>query len=343
MTVEELAFYCPIPAAYHPLASQAQAATEEWLRRFRLSTDDDTRSRLAAARTGILAAYIVPDCSPQWLQLMSDLGTWLFAFDDECDVGPAKCSPAVLSHMAWHIQYAIAHPLSPVSPTDRYALALRDIRDRLGTLASPDIVQRFVDGMRAFFLTEITKTGFAARGTTPTFEDYLTTRGFDCNALVFPLLWGALHTHTRPVDDARLLRLQHVTAALINWDNDILSHAKEEAESGNGSNLIDMMRSRTHSSPRQALVESLALRNQAMRLFCSLRDELLPDATPELGSYLAALAHYVQGNLRWHRESNRYHDPARSAASSSYAITSLEPPHVDPPDLPSISWWWNPT
>jgi hypothetical protein len=91
------------------------------------------------------------------------------------------------------------------------------------------------------------------------------------------------------------------------------------------------------------------MRDQVMRLFLRLRDDLAADSV-QLARYADGLGQWIRAYLDYSGRSPRYTDPANpndaavlAQRPQGWGITSVEPPADDAmlPALPSISSWWS--
>src|SRR5262245_62925055 len=103
---------CPFPSAINPHAIQAQQATIDWARRFRLLQRDAAYRRLNRLRYGMLMARAYPLAEPETLQIVTDWSTWLFLLDDQCDEAGMGHDPEQLARL--HTQFLdVLHGVAP--------------------------------------------------------------------------------------------------------------------------------------------------------------------------------------------------------------------------------------
>jgi len=90
----------PFVPQVNPYAVEVGARSARWAAEFGLVTGAEAATRLSRANAADLAGRACPDAEPEQLALLTDLVTWLFAFDDNCDddglgADPTRLSPAV--------------------------------------------------------------------------------------------------------------------------------------------------------------------------------------------------------------------------------------------------------
>ncbi|WP_390348239.1 hypothetical protein ACFJIS_11880 [Variovorax boronicumulans] len=238
-------FECPIPSAIHPGAAHADAQSVAWMRRFSLCLNDTERDRMARSGCGELAARIVPDATPQTLQILSDFFIWNVSFDDEyCDEGPLSRQPGRLAGVLAMIHRAIETPEDSAQVDDRYAAAMCDIRRRLDAHATADQMAQWLAAMRGWFFAEVWKAGNVASGHVPSLNQYGLLRLYSGGGLAFPTLAAIAEGYAVPTDlleDRRVRALAEMALTLATWSADIVSYEKEVAREQGGHNLISVI------------------------------------------------------------------------------------------------------
>ncbi|SDP99004.1 hypothetical protein SAMN05421507_1472 [Lentzea jiangxiensis] len=255
------------------------------------------------------------------------------AFDDECDDGSGT---AGLGLLMWPVLRALD---APTADATGYSAALRDLRDRILALATPELPLQFAEGLRATLLTELVHTAQTSDDGEPTYDESLATRGRTSSpAWAFPLLChvaGCRGSAGTTLADPSCGVLLDITASIINWDNDFHSYDGDKSNPGNGRNLVSQVRVRLGWDEQDATTAAVALCNEVMALFLRLRDQLHRPADPDRQPFLAGLGRYLPGNLDWHELSGRY------ATTWISLVSEWDPVPCDRRlRTPAISWWW---
>jgi hypothetical protein len=99
--------------------------------------------------------------------------------------------------------------------------------------------------------------------------------------------------------------------------------------------LVTVIASENNCSLQEALDMAIVLRDRLMSLFLQLRDQLLPDARPDLRRYLICLGHLIRGNIEWSLSVPRY------SSEPLTARWTAEPATGECPPLPCLDWWWD--
>ncbi|UQA90712.1 terpene synthase family protein [Streptomyces halobius] len=264
-----------------------------------------------------------------------------------CDERPIGKQPDRLAEAVARMQRAAEVPEYPLDSSDRYATALRDIRVRLDTYASPLQAEEFVAAMRGYFLAELRKAGNSSRGVRPTLDEYAATRLSMGGGMVFPLLPAVVAgIAPAPVTTAmrRVRALTEMAATLVCWDTDIFSYAKERARTGDGYNLLDVVQAEYGCTLDEAVTIAVAMRDRIMCLSLRLRRYFAVMAAPDLDRYCGTPAAYIRGVLGWCMNTPRYrYTNGVSGAETFDSAGWAESPSDDNPEplsIPSIGWWW---
>ncbi|GAA3642480.1 hypothetical protein GCM10022267_31360 [Lentzea roselyniae] len=318
----------------------------DYLTRFGLGGDEEQQARLAAGMGGI-AGWLVPRGSEEGVQLFSDLAAWTFAFDDICDEGALHGRPGELAETTVRLLRVLEAPYLPIHG-DPFAEALRAVRLRLDSLATPVQIGRWIEAMRGSFFVDLYKACNLVRGVTPTLDDFAYFRLYSGGALAFPVLTHIVDNIPLPQEtweDRRVRALTEMAASVPTWDSDIFSYVKESHRSGDGHNLIDAVRVTFGCSPQEALRKAVALRDRAMCRFLCLRDEVAAEGDPLLNRYLQSLGHYMRGVLDWGLSTERYRylDGLSGGTVAFESMGVSETPSDDSPEplpIASIAWWW---
>lgn len=340
-------FYCPIAPARHPLADLFDQTTNEWLRRFGLYEDESQRQRLEHVGAGRLAALTSPFGTREATQISSDIGMWLFAFDDaHCDEGRLGHDPGELSRVLirlLRILEAPEPPLSPDSPYHSFEAAFLDLRLRLGRVATPVQLGRWTDAMRMYFFSQVWEAANRVERVTPDLDTYALLRIHNGAMKVSVMMLDIAEGYELPpaeLERPDVRALTEATCLLAGWDNDILSYRKEHVRDGDNQNLLDVLAHAAGKPVQGRVSEGMFLRDQIMVLFTALSAQVRRTASPELQRYVTSLGHWVRANLEWGTTCERYLNPEDPA----YLPTTWAPAPMSgsdaPVELPAISWWW---
>lgn len=340
--------YCPFKYQIHPRVAQFDQATANWLDYWELYWDEPQRRRMVRPGWGELAALAYPTGSDELIQLASDWMAWAFAYDDEwCDEGPVTKKPEAMIMATAQMNRALECPEYPVSPDERYALSMQELRIRLARHATPEQVNRVVEAQKGYFIAEMVKAGCM----NPTLDECTFLRLNGGGGMIFPVLRHVVAGIDITQDEylsRPIIAMTEMAATLVVWENELFSYAKESLRNSldcRGHNLIDAIRRQYHYSAAEALQWLNAMHDRIMGLFVRLREKLLQDANPQIADYIEALIHYQTGILEWHRRDRRYRflnaEDNRPCFDGGEPADRPSDDSLEPVPLPSIAWWWS--
>ncbi|WP_431984117.1 selina-4(15),7(11)-diene synthase [Streptomyces qinglanensis] len=330
--------YAPTPPTIHPRHAAIDQRTADWAHAFRIGSPQ-LRDQLVAQSIGTFAARILPEGREEVAQLLADFVLWLFGVDDGlCEEGALGKQPGQLSgELSWLLRIAQS-PETPARTDDPLALGLRDLRRRVDAYGSPAQAARWVDTLREYVLSVVWEADHRARRIVPGLDDYTLMRLYSGATTVgLPLLEMGYDYELRSSErDHRAVRAAtEMASMIIAWDNDLLSHAKERAS---GLYYLNVVRVLEHSGlcPPEAVAEAVRQRDAVMLLFLRLREQLMPQASPQLRQYLLSLGHYIRAAQDWEVASLRYPN------GPPVHLTDT-PPQSDAASLEiaPIRWWWD--
>ncbi|MDX2812028.1 terpene synthase [Streptomyces sp. PA03-5A] len=340
-------FYCPIAPAAHPLADDLDRATIEWVRRFGLYEDESQRLRLEHVGAGRLAALTSPYGTEEGAQISADSLMWLFAFDDaHCDEGRLGRRPGELSRVLTRLLRILEAPETPLSPNGTYfcfEAAFRDLRLRVGRVATAAQIGRWTDAMRMYFLCQVWEAANRVDGAAPGLDDYALLRIHNGAMKVSVMLLDVADGYEVPpaeLERPDVRALTEATCLLVGWDNDILSYRKEHLRDGDDQNLLDVLAHAAGKPVPGMVSEAMFLRDQIMVLFTALSAQVHRTASSELQRYVTSLGHWIRANLEWGTTCERYLNPEDPAYLPTTWAPAPMPGSDAPVDLPAISWWW---
>ncbi len=339
--------YCPLPVLQHPATDAIEQPCLDWLDQWGLFVDPVQRARLGAMGIGRLCGMIYPQGPQALLQIATNYMMWTFGYDDElCDEGPASEDARLLIEASSRIQRVLESTEVAVDPTDRYGMALRDIRLRLEEHGLEKEAARLSMLMRTYFMAEMWK----AVSTQPSLNDYAIQRLMGGGGVTFPFFCYAvpkLDLAERELADRRIVALTEMAGTLAVWDNDIFSQPKEllRRQNKKGHNLIEVICRQYNCPAQEGLLIGVRMRERVQGLYLRLHEAMLGQVSPAMREYLLGLNAYISGVLQWHRITPRFRyingvDGAICMQGGEPASEPLDT-NTEPLPVPSIAWWWH--
>ncbi|BEP71616.1 MULTISPECIES: terpene synthase family protein [unclassified Variovorax] len=331
--------------AEHSLTNRFEMATLAYADRFRMYDSPAQRARLAKIENSRLAALMYSKGSDELLQVGSDFVVWAFAFDDEyCDEGPLSNDPAGFNRKACEILRAIDSPQEPPCNDDRYAMAMRDIRQRLDRLAKPQQVARYTEMIRWYITSEMMKI----TNPRPTLSDFFVTRLYNGGGMAFPALVhivGNVDLAQDEYEDQRARAMMELSAMLAILDAELYAYPKEVARNSNENdhNILFIFERDDHCTFDEAVQRYMEMRWRMISLFERLRKDVLQDASPAMREFVDGLSLYYHGTAMWSICNHRY-GSISGLATNDVVVGGIT--HECPPEsfesigVQSCEWWW---
>ncbi|MNK66621.1 (+)-T-muurolol synthase [compost metagenome] len=328
----------------HSLTNRFEMATLAYCDRFRMYDSETQRARLAKIEISRLAALMYTKGSDELLQVGSDFTLWAFAFDDEyCDEGPLSKDPAGFNRKACEILRGIDSPEDPPCNGDKYAMGIRDIRQRLDRFAKPQQAARFTEMIRWYVTSEMMKL----TDPSPTLSDYFVTRLYAGGGMAFPALVhivADVDLHQDEWEDRRGRALMEITALLAILDAEMYAYPKEVARSSNDHNILMLFLRDYRCSFEEAVERYMQMRWRMISLFERVLQDVLKDASPAMTEFVNGLALYHVGTIPWSIGNNRY--GSISGLVTNEAVEDGGVTYECPPEsfesigIQSCDWWW---
>ncbi|AZK93116.1 MULTISPECIES: terpene synthase family protein [Streptomyces] len=345
------AVYCPGTPTPHPLTREAEQRSIAYMDKYQLFWDEAQRERLVHGDSAAVGGYLVPDGTPERLQLATDMSIWAFAWDDEfCDEGPTRDKPMELADAAYRIQRAMESVEVVLYPNDRYAMAWRDLMLRVTRYCAPLDAALWVEGARSWFFTEILKAGNVRRGLTPDLSTYMVIRvatGATPLYSLLPQMVRAIPVTPAMIADRRICAIREMSALTMNCYSDLCSYRKERHRTGDGHNFLDVVRREYALDEADGVLVAVDYINRMMHWYHTLGEQVVRDChDPVVERYVTSMWNYTAGGMLWCRESRRYRflDGMTTDPETFLDAGFLDAPPSDDTSslpIPSISWWWH--
>jgi hypothetical protein len=219
-----------------------------------------------------------------------------------------------------------------------YVRALRDIRLRLGAMATDRQLVRWVEALRGYFHHQLWETANSVSGTTPSLDDYAQLRlangAMPCSIALLDVAAGD-ELAQDVLDRPDIRALVEMTSLLVGWDNDIFSVSKELQRSDNGHNLMTVLA--RGANPLDSLPLAVLYRDAVMRRFLFVRATALSTADETTTRFLENLGNWVHANIVFSLSTSRYRTIAPIVAGCAHDKPAAEPVRVPT----TVSWWWD--
>jgi hypothetical protein len=304
----------PFPARVNGHAGEVGDRSARWAAELGLVSGADTARRLAGANAADLAGRACPDGDPERLGLLTDLITWLFAFDDRCDddglgADPSRLSPVVARLLDVLDLLGGAAPPELLAASGPPGAGLHDLCRRVRAQGRPDLLLRFTAQLRAYLLALLWEAANRERHRVPTVAEYVQLRRH--TGAVYPsfTLTDMAYDASPAADrraDVRLSTLDCLAVDLVCWCNDVFSYHKECQLGQDGHNLTVALARETGQDEQSALAEVARRFEAALTAYVRLEAAVLDEADPDVTRFLAARRCWIRGTYDWSLRASRY-------------------------------------
>ncbi|ASW55997.1 terpene synthase [Plantactinospora sp. KBS50] len=305
----------PFPARLNAHSAAAADRSGRWAAELGLAATPDDAGRLARANAADLAGRACPDAAPEHLELLTDLITWLFAFDDRCDddglgADPGRLAPVVARLLDIVDLIGDDAPAQLLESAGPIGVALHDLGRRVRAQSPPALLLRFATELRDYLLALLWEAANRAQRRRPVVSEYIQMRRH--TGAVYPslTLTDAAH-HADPdatwLADSRVSKLDLLAVDLVCWCNDIFSYDKERRAGSDGHNLAAAVANETGLDEAKALAAAANRFNDALEAYLRLEPEVLAGGDPQVARFAAARRCWIRGTYDWSLRAARYH------------------------------------
>ncbi|MFB9239703.1 terpene synthase [Plantactinospora siamensis] len=304
----------PFPGRLNEHTPVAADLSARWAGDLGLVATPAESSRLARANAADLAGRACPDAAPEHLGLLTDLITWLFAFDDRCDddglgADPGRLAPVVARLLDIVDLIGDEAPATLLKSAGPIGVALHDLGRRVRAQTPPALLLRFATELRDYLLALLWEAANRVQHRRPVVSEYVQMRRH--TGAVYPsfTLTDAAH-HADPdatwLADSRLSKLDLLAADLVCWCNDIFSYDKERRAGSDGHNLAAAVATETGLDETKALTAAANRFNDALEAYLRLEHEVLADGDRQVARFATARRCWIRGTYDWSMRAARY-------------------------------------
>ncbi|MGI5215147.1 terpene synthase family protein [Plantactinospora sp. CA-290183] len=303
----------PFPARHNGHAGEVGRQSVRWAVGLGLVSGADAARRLDRADAAGLAGRACPDARPEPLRLLTDLFTWLFAFDDSCDDDELGRAPGRLAPVVGRLLDVLDLRGGPASAAVTAAgpagAALHDLCRRVRAHGGPRPLLDFTNHLRDYLLALLWEAANRERHRVPGVAEYLQMRrhtgGVRPSFTLTDLAYGGGPDPARRADPV-VAGLDDLATDLVCWCNDVFSYAKERRLGGDGHNLVVVLTGASGGDERSGLAEAARRFNSGLDAYLRLESELLAGADPDLLRFVAARRSWIRGSYDWSLGARRY-------------------------------------
>ncbi|OCQ88971.1 terpene synthase [Nostoc sp. MBR 210] len=311
--MEKLVFpdlYCPFPSQVNKYVDVLEDYAFEWVLSFNLLYDESTYQHFLKTNFFWLTASTYPHYQLEELKVGNDWLSWLFIWDDQCDLSDLRKQPQALQVV--HDRFLeIFKGEKPTSSDIPLTHALSDIRQRMLKLWGERYFHLLIPCLEDYFNGCVLQAKNHSQSRTPDIETYIKTRRLSL-AGDLVLAWIEYFNGLQIPNNLRkhyiIEKINEMTINILAWCNDIFSFPKELA-SKDVHNLVLVLHYQQQISLKQAVNEAVKMHNNELQALLALEKSLPSfgeDIDTEIAKYLSGIHDWIRGNFDWCTKTARY-------------------------------------
>jgi 5-epi-alpha-selinene synthase len=302
--------YCPFPSQINTYAGVLEDYAFEWVLRFNLLPNESTYQHFLKTNFFWLTSCAYPNYNLEELKIGNDWLSWLFIWDDHCDLSNFKNQPKQLQsiHKRFMEIFTGAKPTRQDIPL---AHALSDILKRMLRIWGAKYFHLLVPCLQDYFNGCVLQANNHSQSKVPDVDTYIKTRRLS----VAGDLMLAWIEYFNQLNIPNVLRKHHIiqkinekTINIFAWCNDIYSLPKELA-SNDVHNLVLVLHYQQQCSLNEAIEYAVEMHNQEIRTLLNLEASLPSfgeEGDAEITKYLSGIHDWIRGNFDWSKKTERY-------------------------------------
>ncbi|MFB2770526.1 terpene synthase [Pelatocladus sp. BLCC-F211] len=307
-TLPEL--YCPFPSQINKHVDVLEDYALEWVLRFNLLANESSYQRFSKSKFFLLAAGAYPYCDLEELKIGNDWLSWVFIWDDQCDISELKKQPEVLKlFQKRFIEILKGRKLTSQDIPMSHALA--DLRERTFQRASDKWFNYFLHCFIQYCHGCVEEATIRAQGIVPDIDTYMMCRRLSVGGYLFLTVSEFCNKFILCNDLRRneiVKSLQIMTIDILAWCNDIFSTFRE-LNSGDVHNLV-LVQHYLHQIPLQTAIERAAnMHDEKVKALMFLESSMSSfgqELDIDLAKYISIMHDWIQSNCHWSSLTNRY-------------------------------------
>jgi 5-epi-alpha-selinene synthase len=302
--------YCPFPSQINTYADVLKDYAFEWVLRFNLLSNESTYRRFSKTNFYWLTSCAYPHYKLEELKIGNDWLSWLFIWDDQCDLSDLKNQPKELQ--AIHSRFLEIFTGEEVTSKDiPLAHALSDIRQRMIKVWGARYFHLLIPCLEDYFNGCVLQASNHSRHTTPDLDAYIKTRRLSV-AGDLVLSWVEYFNGLKIPNILRkhdiIEKLNEMAINILAWCNDIFSFPKELA-SNDVHNLVLVLHYQNQIPLEKALEDAVKMHNQELQALLNLEASIPAfgeQEDAEIRKYISGIHDWIRGNFDWSKKTARY-------------------------------------
>ena len=313
---QDIDFFMPFPERISPDVDGARSRSLAWVRRKGLITSLADEDRIRAWDIAGLMARWIPGATGPDLDPAVENVLLVTMLDDQFDT-PHRRELEEYARICGHLA-ELVRPASTTVANGPFALALKEVWDRLCAGASPLWIQRAADHYCCYLDGTLAEAHNRVRRTTPSLDEFMAQRrksGYVEAMLDLSQKAYGFELPPEAYDDPTFTRMLEITVDFVDTVNDVHSLEKEEARGQERDNLVHVIMRETGCSRDQSITRITRMAEAWIREFIELERGIGIGSV--LHRFVDCMRSVIRGYLDWSRATERY-SMIVSAAEPAY-------------------------
>ncbi|EIN03697.1 terpenoid synthase [Punctularia strigosozonata HHB-11173 SS5] len=318
---------CPLKGSTNPHYKQAGAESSAWINSYNVFTDRK-RAFFVQGCNELLVSHTYPYAGYEEFRTTCDFVNLLFVVDevsDDQDGEDARKTGNVFLNAMRHDDWLDGSALAKMT---------KDFRTRFLRLAGPACARRFLNHCDKYIEAVSREAEYREHGLVLDVEAFTNLRRENsairlCFGLFEAVLGIDLPDYV--FEDATFMSLYWAAADMVCWSNDVYSYDMEQAKGLSGNNIVTVLMQANGTTLQETSDYIGEYFRDLMDRFTA-KKAMLPSWTPQVDAavarYVAAMEHWVIGNLIWSFETQRYFGPRHEEVKATRLVVLR--PREDP-------------
>ncbi|BAZ71123.1 terpene synthase metal-binding domain-containing protein (plasmid) [Fischerella sp. NIES-4106] len=302
--------YCPFVYQCNQYADVLEDYALQWVLRFNLLTNESSYQSFSKSKISFLVASAYPHCEFEELKIANDWLSWVFIWDDQCDMSNLGKQPEALKSFRNKF-IEILNGAEPSTQDIPLCHALNDLRQRMLIWGSEEWFHYFICSMKDYLNSCIQEAINRVHMTILNVNDYINLR-MSTVAMYSAIELIEICNHLRLTNSLRkyyaVKKLRQMTVKILGWCNDIFS-IHREIKSNDFHNLVMVIHYQQKASLAEAIECAIKMHNEEVQAMLDV-EKFLPsfgrEIDIELAKYISGMHAWIRGNLEWYSHSGRY-------------------------------------
>jgi 5-epi-alpha-selinene synthase len=302
--------YCPFSSHINKHVDVLEEYALEWVTRFNLLANKSSYKHFCKSKFFLLAASAYPNCDLEELKIGNDWLSWVFIWDDQCDMSEFKKQPQALKLFQQRFMEILkgSEPTRQDIPINH---ALADLRQRTRERTSEKWFNYFLHCFEQYCHGCVEEAAIRAQEIVPDIDTYMRCRRFSVGGYLF-LTVSEFCNNYMLSDVLRnneiVKKIELITIDILAWCNDVFS-ASREMDNGDVHNLVLVLHYLQQLPLNKAINHAADMHNEKVKALIDLEASIPSfgeELDVELAKYISIMHFWISGNLNWYSLTGRY-------------------------------------